>query len=364
MVGQVGHRGYPGDDLLKIRKTTSIASVLIFSLVAQVGAVQAADKAVAPEIKRPVPPIVSAATAADPEPAKGKFTLPGTDKALVPNKDLSNLSAKTSQPKALPAFKAPEPKADEKASHFVEGKSKELPGERKPNAKIFANPDGTKTAKVYGSPVHFKDPQGNWSEIDPKLIPDGAGFKNAAGPFAVRFAPSASSPQLANIEADGHKVTMALDQASNTPGAAVGQEITYPQVRPGVDLTYRVGKSQVKETLVLHRAPTPAGSQFTFSLDPGGLAPRQESDGAVGLYAQAERPVLIIPPASVWDSSVDAKSNEPAHGPASMALTGDAQGGWKISVSADHAWLADPARKYPVYLDPSFNYWGAQRFGG
>ncbi|MGH2771674.1 MAG: hypothetical protein ACRDIU_00820, partial [Actinomycetota bacterium] len=337
---------------------------MIFSLVAQVGAVQAADKAVAPEIKRPVPPIVSAATAADPEPAKGKFTLPGTDKALVPNKDLSNLSAKTSQPKALPAFKAPEPKADEKASHFVEGKSKELPGERKPNAKIFANPDGTKTAKVYGSPVHFKDPQGNYSEIDPKIIPDSAGFKNAAGPFTVRFATNASSPQLASIEADGHKVTMALQDALNTPGAAVGQEITYPQVRPGVDLTYRVGKSQVKETLVLHRAPTPAGSQFTFSLDPGGLAPRQESDGAVGLYAQAERPVLIIPPASVWDSSVDAKSNEPAHGPASMALTGDAQGGWKISVSADHAWLADPARKYPVYLDPSFNYWGAQRFGG
>ncbi|MGH2810621.1 MAG: DNRLRE domain-containing protein, partial [Actinomycetota bacterium] len=151
----------------------------------------------------------------------------------------------------------------------------------------------------------------------------------------------------------------------HTPGAAVGQEITYPQVRPGVDLTYRVGKSQVKETLVLHRAPaTPAGSQFSFTLDPGGLAPRQESNGGIGLYAQSERPVLIIPPASVWDSSVDAKSNEPAYGPASLALSGDAQGGWKVSVSADHAWLADPARKYPVYLDPSFNYWGAQRFGG
>jgi hypothetical protein len=33
-------------------------------------------------------------------------------------------------------------------------------------------------------------------------------------------------------------------------------------------------------------------------------------------------------------------------------------------VAADAAWLGDSARKYPVYLDPSFNYWGAQRVGG
>ncbi len=48
---------------------------------------------------------------------------------------------------------------------------------------------------------------------------------------------------------------MALKEAAGTPGAAVGQEITYPQVRPGVDLNYRIGKTHVKETLVLHKAP-------------------------------------------------------------------------------------------------------------
>ncbi|MGI8427287.1 MAG: DNRLRE domain-containing protein, partial [Actinomycetota bacterium] len=289
---------------------------------------------------------------------------PAQTKTLVPGKDLANLNAKQVQPKAVPEFKPPAPKAGGKASHFVEGKSKELVAERTPNAKVFENLDGTKTAKVYGSAVHFKDAGGKWNDIDPKLVPDAGGFKNAAGPFTARFSLTASSPELASLEADGHKVTMSLKDSAGVPGAAVGQEITYPQVRPGVDLSYRVAKTTVKETLLLHKKPVDAaGGNFSFTLDPGDLTPRQEPNGGIGLYGPSDKPVFIIPAARMWDSNVDDKSNEPVYGPASLALSHGTEG-WTVDVSGDSAWLADPARKYPVYLDPSFNYWGAGRLGG
>jgi hypothetical protein len=56
------------------------------------------------------------------------------------------------------------------ASGFIAGQSKEIKTERTPSTKMFANPDGSKSAKVYGSAIHYTDAKGILQEIDTSLV--------------------------------------------------------------------------------------------------------------------------------------------------------------------------------------------------
>ena len=66
--------------------------------------------------------------------------------------------------------------------------------------------------------------------------------------------------------------------------------------------------------------------------------------------------VFSITPAVMKDSNVDPGSGDSAVSfDVSMELSSDKGGSSTLTFTADPAWLADPARVYPVYIDPSMN---------
>jgi hypothetical protein len=264
-------------------------------------------------------------------------------------------------PPAQPAPPAPAPAAPAPAPQrtgFVAGQSQELPGERTRFATVFANPDGTRTAKYGTRPVNFQAADGSWRPIDTNLVGNGVGrLVKGADAGATSFAASAADPQIALLDVgSGRRVGFGLSKARPAPGRVSGDTVTYPGVAAATSLVLQaLADGGVKESLVLASPAAPRSWDFPLSLT--GLTPRLSAAGTVELVDAAGTVAAEIPHGfmedSAWSPSGDGAESEAV----TFALNQTAAG-WVLTVTADSAWLDDPARVYPVTVDPTvfWNY--------
>ncbi|NED89763.1 hypothetical protein G3I76_58030, partial [Streptomyces sp. SID11233] len=133
--------------------------------------------------------------------------------------------------------------------------------------------------------------------------------------------------------------------------SADGSHVTYPGVLPHTDLQVAATATGVKEAIVLD-APE-AAHEWTFPLDLDGLTPVQLHDGSIDLRDTAGKTVERIPHAYAYDAKVDRRSGDPATTyDVDYRLRHDTAG-WSLTVTLDPAWLHDPARRFPVTVDPT-----------
>ncbi|MPZ29100.1 MAG: DNRLRE domain-containing protein, partial [Micromonosporaceae bacterium] len=219
--------------------------------------------------------------------------------------------------------------------------------------------DGRVEAEIAAAPVHYRDGDGGWRPIDTTVVPsDRAGvvFENTSNTFGSFF--GASSDALARFELGGRSVTVGLPGAARPVAPeADGDAVTFPDAfGAGADLRYEVAGGLLKEEIVL--AGPPASGRFAFTLELDGLAARELPDGSIGLYPAPGdtdgEPLLVLPPPFMFDSAVDPGS--PYGSGWSPAVTqrlvrdGDRL---QVVIEPDRQWLADPAREFPVTVDPT-----------
>jgi len=217
---------------------------------------------------------------------------------------------------------------------------------------MYANTDGTYTRKVYESPVNFKAADGTWQPIDPTLTAAGDGrLHQRANSLEVNFAPKANDSQLATLVVDaGHSISYGLLGAASVPPVVSGNTATYREVLPGVDLQLTATGEGDKESLVLHSAT--AANSFLFPLRLRGLTPSLE-DGSVALRDDSGALRALIPAGHMEDSKFDPRSGGFAQSSAITYELTTVDGQPALRVTADRAWLTDPARAYPVTIDPT-----------
>jgi len=237
----------------------------------------------------------------------------------------------------------------------------EIPKLRTRNSKTFLNPDGTYSARIWPGTVHYQDAQGRWQEIDNRLVATSAAgyaFENAANRFKVRFAEPGQQNLVHFVRGD-HWVTLTPVGPLRTVAPEVtDNRITYAGLLDGIDLEYQVVADGVKENIVLV-APSERHS-FTFQMrHSDGVRLAQQPDGSIDFYAAASDDYLwsLAAPYMFDNPSVNSgqRSQTPeGYAPVQMELTERGQAGvYQITLTADPAWLADPARVYPVTIDPS-----------
>ncbi|MGQ0841301.1 PA14 domain-containing protein, partial [Actinokineospora sp.] len=206
-------------------------------------------------------------------------------------------------------------------------------------------------------PLNVRDGRGAWQPIDPALEVDSRTGRARAKrhPLSPSLAGAADDAALVSVEVEGRKISLGMENAARGKRARVqGSTVDYVDVAPDTDLRYEVSAGSVKETIVLRRPPAPGKASWRFRLDTGGLTPTVAQDGAVVLADGAGVPKIVLPPVETWDSA-GGQSGLPAR-------TGGAYGlervvdGWALTVSVDDAWLRDPARVYPVSVDPTFSH--------
>ncbi|HEV3359940.1 MAG TPA: RHS repeat-associated core domain-containing protein [Pseudonocardiaceae bacterium] len=229
----------------------------------------------------------------------------------------------------------------------IDPKATEIPKDRTADTQTFQNPDGSRTLRVYDQQHNVRQPDGSWLPIDPTLVPEQGRLAPKTPGANVSFALGATDPALARLDLGGG-TTMAygLDGAAASTGKVDGAQITYAGVFPGVDLRLAATPTGLREQLVL--AGKDAPTTFTYTLTLSGLTPRLTASGDVELV-NGNTVLGVLPAGSMWDSAASPAQSSALH----YRLDQLGQQTWSLRLSVDSGWLHDPARVFPVVVDPS-----------
>ncbi|GAA2707818.1 LamG-like jellyroll fold domain-containing protein [Micromonospora olivasterospora] len=234
---------------------------------------------------------------------------------------------------------------------------------------VYANADGSYTKRTYNRPVNYRASDGTWKKIDSDLArwadgrlhvkANGLGVsvagttaRAATNRTATADAGGTASGDLAQLTLPtGESVGYQLQGATVSAPVVDGPTARYHDILPQTDLELTTFDAGIKETLIL-RSPQ-AASTWVFPLRLDGLTPRLTTRGSVELLDADGKAVAWFPHGSMQDSNVHPQSGAPAEsdGVAMELITVD--GAPALKVTADQAWLNDPARVYPVRVDPT-----------
>ena len=232
----------------------------------------------------------------------------------------------------------------------------ELTDRRTANTRYFQLSDGRVQAEISTSPVHFRDSTGAFAPID-TTVRDVAvpGFVkgNTTNAYASMF--GGSTDRLVRFEVDGRHVEVGLTGAARAATPHVdGSTVTYDGVAHGADLVYEVTPRELREKIVLDRAPAD-GFSLSFTVSMGGVQGLARDDGSIAFVPLAGGdPAFVIPAPYMYDAGSDPSSPVGRGYSDKVTQTVRQVGSTStITVTADAGWLADRTRTYPVTIDPT-----------
>ena len=265
---------------------------------------------------------------------------------------------------------------------------------REEATKYFRHSSGKYTVVVYNEPVHYKDSNGEWQDIDnrlslnrKKLSDSGkATYTPAKSGADIRVPQNFSSGQKITFSKNGYTlgigiassesdVISAVDKANLNADLAsdkveidnnysdlnasdyisddndalnktvlsnLASEVKYKNVFSGTDLEYIVSSGKIKENIVVNSKQSQYVYNFAMTFD--GLTPVQKADGSFYLYKDenSEKPEAIIAAPYMFDADNNISDD------VSMELHGNT-----LTVTADKDWINSENRKFPVVIDPT-----------
>jgi hypothetical protein len=258
-------------------------------------------------------------------------------------------------PAFVPKANLPARGASVTRTGFDEKLSKRVPSKSTATMTYYANPDGTATKKYQQSPVNYHVGDG-WQPIDTTLSRGSDNrWHEKANSLAADFAPGGADPTLASLKIDaGHAVSYRVQGAAPVTPTANGSVVVYPGILPDTDLSLSATPTGDKDSLILHTAK--AATSWVFPLTLTGLKPVQAKDGSIDLVDATGKAVERIPHGYAYDAKVDKRSGEPATTSKVDYQLTTVDGSPALKVTLDKAWLTDPARVFPVTVDPTVIY--------
>lgn len=232
----------------------------------------------------------------------------------------------------------------------------EVANRRSETTQVFANPDGTLTQEQAQAPVRVRLSDNTWVPVDltlqrradgmivPKAHPRGLTFSGAAS--------GGGEHEVASLGTGADRTGLAWQGALPEP-VLDGRTVTYPEVRPGVDLVFHAHSTGYEQHVVVKdRAGLAHVRALKLPLNTGKLTVAHDGMGGVvfknprgGQVGRAQTPLM-------WDAKVSPLSGEHVnHAPVALRTT--ASGGRTVmELTPDKAFLARPDLTFPVTIDP------------
>ncbi len=246
----------------------------------------------------------------------------------------------------------------------------EVTDRREKTVKHFRTEDGSFTAVQYGIPVHEKDENGKWQDIDNTISDMGNeyGTSNARVKFAKQ---TTGNETLFTLHDGNRKITMSLSgankkvegQVTNTqtefPENAtqlqklmtldkLSSRILYPNILDGVDLEYVVNSGNIKENIIVKERSD--AYSYTFEIKLNNLVASMCEDGTVAISdSDTDEVVYVIPQGYMFDAEGEYSDA------VTYTLTSSGNGKYALTVTADEAWINFEERAFPVTVDPPIN---------
>ena len=212
-------------------------------------------------------------------------------------------------------------------------------------------PDGTYTLQSFTEAVNYQDASGTWLPIDNALV-DSPGtlydVENAANSFTAKIPADASTTPV-RFENLGQWVSMQMHGLDNE-ATIEGEVATFNDVTKAASVTYTVVGEGLKENIVLNTPPStsePLKYKYTIKAA-AGVTPRTTFNGGIEFLNSERQLVAALPPGTMSDSA-----DLPTVSTGIQYDMVPTDVGWTLTMTVDSGWLRDPAREYPVLIDPS-----------
>lgn len=255
------------------------------------------------------------------------------------------------------------------------------------SSRTWANPDGSLTTETAAGAVRVKQDDGSWVDVDLDLSPGDGQVAANEHPVGLELAgsskgadgdaKSATSTALARVEepyihAKGGQVlrTAKRDQVVEfdwqgrlpTPRVAKNRA-RYQDVRDGADLVVESRRSGFEALLEfgdatsLEKWLSSKGSKGVWDIPVRltGVTARESSDGGVDFLTPEGVVVSRVGAPIAWDAQIDPRSGERvATSPVKLTVVQSGKGRAVLRLVPDKDWLSNPARVFPVTIDPTY----------
>ena len=285
---------------------------------------------------------------------------------------------------ATPVFAAEVTEKDSIESTLEEYKSKvensgskslyEIEDERDEFTKVFQNSDGTKTAVVSATPIHFETADG-WEDIDNTLVEEtkvtGNVYKNQKNDFTVTIPKEITSSKDLKVEKDGYTISFELEGSDlfskskkiisnkktknknkkstieqceiDTDFLDKTSGISFENVGENTSIEYEVTSTGLKENIILNKKPEEQVT-YEYKITAKKLDAKLNADNSV-TFRNAEGQAVFEIPAPVMYDAESSVSSEIA-----VEFSGK-NGKYTLIYKPSFEWLTSNLT-YPVVIDP------------
>nr|WP_245877225.1 DNRLRE domain-containing protein [Streptomyces glaucescens] len=249
----------------------------------------------------------------------------------------------------------------------LSGKRVEALSERTETSTTWANKDGSLTTELTAGPIRFHDETtGDWRDVDLDLANQADGtVEPIAHPEGLKLAGRTGSPATSLRAAQASKATdlvtlgqgaeqITLQWKGGLPAPKLdGARAEYVNAVPGADVVVEATRTGFEQFVEIKQKPSFDGYSYTLPLRAKGLKAHQQADGSVLFTDRKNRKSATMPAPVMWDATVDPRSGEHTRRvPVAMKVVTKGSS-IELVVTPDAKFLADPATKYPVTVDPS-----------
>ena len=237
------------------------------------------------------------------------------------------------------------------------GSKVEVESLRTETSTTWANPDGTMTTDAHMAPIRFKTAKGTWQSIDLTLAEAADGtIAPRSHQFGLQLGKrdgAAGGVFAAATAGSGRQVEWMAPWKLPEP-TLDGTKAIYAEVQPGVDLRLDARRSGFETDFVVKQRPASA-PVWRIPLRTKGLTARQATDGAIEFVDAKDVVRSRIPVGQMWDAVSDAHTGLPVNtAAAAMSVEQVSPGKATLVIAPDATWFLDPARVFPVTVDPTY----------
>jgi hypothetical protein len=242
----------------------------------------------------------------------------------------------------------------------------EISSLRTENSRTYLLDNGQYQVDVYASDIYYRDSSDSLREISNKLVvadsESGYKYTNEANSWRSSFKDDLSSKDAVSISQGNYSISFSILGTEAKTVAALSDTlksseseldrafaednrvIMYKGVFPSTDIAYTTFNSCLKEDIILRDITAP--SEFTFDVTLKGLTLSEDNDGVCFIDNQDDVVFRTMPL-----FMEDAKGKRSESVKYNIVKTFE---GYRITISADEAFLNDPSTVFPVVIDPSY----------
>ncbi|WP_436756808.1 LamG-like jellyroll fold domain-containing protein [Streptosporangium sp. V21-05] len=225
-------------------------------------------------------------------------------------------------------------------------------------SRTWAYPDGHLTTQSYAGPAQLKQADGSWAWIDTTLVERDGVLKPKLARAKIEFSAGGADRPFASMErGDGQRVSFGWPTELPKPTVRENVATFVDAAGQGADLVVTALPTGFRHDVVLREKPK-GPVEFRIPVETDGLDLAEAKRGGLELtdtkgrqVASAAEPVTI----DAGPSAAEAKTAgalPPRTGKIDTRVV-EEKGEQTLVLTPDPAFLADPATRYPVTVDPT-----------